>query len=102
MNGGQWGVVVEEHIQDLWNGLRWAVSRQVPAEGYEHAVALAYEMAVHHVPNHPKQPRSRSLFRMQDGSWLVHVQGATFSWHFRVSVAQYYGTFPGVPQADPA
>ena len=95
VSSGHWYVLIEEYIP-------YPRLSYVAAEGYEHALALAYDRAMNHVPHYPMRPRSRDLFRVQDGSWLVHVQGAVTQRNFRVSVAQFHGTFPGVPQANPA
>jgi hypothetical protein len=84
-------VVVEEHVQ-RWNVQRWEISKYFAANDHEHALFLARQTAEQHVPFHPKQPKSRTLLRLPDGSWMVHMMGTTTQWHFRVSVAEHYGT----------
>lgn len=99
MSTGAWHVVVEEHVDRVWQGLRWEISRCFAAGDHQQALTLAHQTAVHHVPKFPKAPESRTLFRLPDGAWLVHVRGPAGVWHFRVSVAEHYGTYPGEPQA---
>jgi hypothetical protein len=94
MIAGGWYVLVEESIQ-LWNEIGWGLSRYYPADDMEHAVGLAVQVAQTHQPRLPRWPQSRSLFRGPDGSWLVAVKGVTRHHTFRVTIAEYYGTFPG-------
>jgi hypothetical protein len=98
VNEGRWYVLVEEHVQHF-NYIRWDLSQAFPAPDMEQALQLAHHVALNHVGKHPRTPRSRALFRGPDGSWLVNVHGATTRFHFRVTVAEYYGTYPGVPSA---
>ena len=95
----EWSVVVEENVQQPMSDRRWEISRYFAAENYEHALFLAHQTAMYHLPQHPKDPQSRTLFRAPDGSWIVHVTGATTRFHFRVTIAQHYGDHPGKPPA---
>jgi hypothetical protein len=96
MNPLQWYVLVEENMGSS-QGLHWRMTRAYQAADVEHAVWLAQETALRHTPTNPRRPKSRALFRTQDGGWLVEVQGAMHSFQFRVTVAEYYGLFPGEP-----
>jgi hypothetical protein len=92
----QWYVVIEEFMA-VGNAYRYQVTQSYPATDVEHAMWLAQEAALRHKPKNPRWPKSRALFRTQDGGWLVEVEGATRSFQFRVTVAEYYGLFPGDP-----
>ena len=94
MNPLQWYVLVEENFS-TYNDRPWKISKKQPANDFEHALWLAQQLALYHQPQHPKWPQSRSLYRTQDGGWLVELPGATVGFHFRVSVVEYYGEFRG-------
>ena len=90
----QWYVVIEELV-GMGQGARTGTSSHIPARTYEEADQLARHCARHHRPRHPANVRSRSLYRVGDGSWLVVTKGLSGqSFQFRVSVAQWYGTYP--------
>jgi hypothetical protein len=94
----KWYVLVEENV-GYGENRNWQVTEMRPADDFEQALVSAEQTAQDHQPTHPSWPKSRSLFRTQDGGWLVTVEGATTTFHFRVSVAEYYGTFPRKPSA---
>jgi hypothetical protein len=98
MNPLHWCVLVEEYVTAI-NDRRVTITQMHPANDFEHALWLAQQTALYHQPSHPARPRSRSLFRTQDGGWVVQVTGAASTFHFRVSVTEYYGDFPGRPSA---
>lgn len=54
------------------------------AEARAHAERTAYEF----VPANPYSEQGRSVFRLDEDSYLVRVEGMMSSFHFRVSVAQ--------------
>jgi hypothetical protein len=98
MSSGPWYVLIEEQV-GYGGGIRWHLAHSIPASGPEHAAEMACHLAVNHLPTNPRMPKSRAVFRSPDGSWLVNVEGATMSFHFRVSIAEYFGIYPGNPSA---
>ena len=98
MSSQGWFVVVEEQA-GYAQGPYWHLVHSIPASGPEHAAELACHVAVNHVPEHPMSPKNRAVFRSPDGSWLVNVEGATMNFHFRVSIAEFFGIYPGKPSA---
>jgi hypothetical protein len=97
MNPLQWYVLVEENVSG-YNDRPWKISQRHAANDFEHALSMAQQVALSYQPEHPKWPKSRSVFRTRDGGWLVELSGATANFHFRVSVAEYCGEFPGEPR----
>ncbi|MFC4469544.1 hypothetical protein ACFPH6_34415 [Streptomyces xiangluensis] len=74
---------------------RWHLVTSEQVEGGRGAAeARAEELASRHVPQHiarhlkPGGRPHRSLFRMQDGTWLVRVKRSYEEAHFRVSVGE--------------
>lgn len=98
MNSGQWYVLIEEQV-GYGSGIRWHLAHSAPASGADHATEMARYAAFNHVPTNPRMPKNRAVFRSPDGSWLVNVEGATMSFHFRVSIAEFFGIHPGSPSA---
>jgi anti-sigma factor RsiW len=96
MNPLQWHVVIEEYVAG-GNAYLRQLTQSCPATDVEHAMWLAQEAALRYKPKNPRWPKSRALFRTQDGGWLVKVEGAMRTFQFRVTVAEYYGLFPGEP-----
>jgi hypothetical protein len=54
----------------------------------EQARAAAYDLALSFRPKHPFSPSGRTVWRKDPDSLLVIVQGATKSFHFRVTVVE--------------
>lgn len=54
----------------------------------ELARAAALELARDFSPRHPFSERGRTGFRVDDDNLIVHVQGATKTFHFRISVVE--------------
>jgi hypothetical protein len=94
---GHWYVLIEENA-GYGSGIRWQLTYAIPATGMEHAAELARHAAFNHMPENPRMPKERAVFRTPDGSWVVNVKGPTITCHFRVSIAEHYGVFPGKPQ----
>ncbi|WP_156753832.1 hypothetical protein [Actinokineospora pegani] len=94
-----WSVVVEANRQGNRDVSQWQVTHyeQVGtlAAAQDRALVLARGLR----PERPRNPRSRLVFRAQDGSLLVHIEGAVSSWHFRVSVLEFVGAFDSTGQA---
>jgi hypothetical protein len=88
----RWKVLIEEQLGG-GESRTWRLS-QVFDAGPERAgaLALAHRLAREYVPKHPWSPSRRDLFRAWDGCWLVRVKGATQTFHFRVTVAEYVET----------
>jgi len=91
-------VLVEEQV-GYGSGIRWHLAHSLPASDVEHAMELARYAAFNHVPTNPRVPKHRAVFRSADGSWLVNVQGVTMAFHFRVSIAEFFGSYAGNPSA---
>ncbi|HEX2806547.1 MAG TPA: hypothetical protein VHN80_10305 [Kineosporiaceae bacterium] len=54
----------------------------------EHARAGAVQFARTFKPKHPFSQQSRTMYRVSEDSLIVVVEGATKTFHFRVSVAE--------------
>jgi len=52
------------------------------------ARAAALKIARDFSPRHPFSERGRAAFRVDDDNLIVHVQGATKTFHFRISVVE--------------
>ncbi|WP_066361098.1 hypothetical protein [Herbidospora mongoliensis] len=84
----QWRVLIEENVGGPRNK-EWRISDiyQVKGERPE-ARSIAYELAVRHVPHHPMNLGSRSVYRISDDEYLTTIKGATEKYHYRVVVAE--------------
>lgn len=51
----------------------------------------AWDLAQRFEPHHPWNKGDRSVFKLGEGSFLVLVEGATKTFHFRVSVGELIG-----------
>jgi hypothetical protein len=102
VNTRQWYVLVEQNGGSAQAPL-WQLSHAQPAADFEDALTVAHQVALHHLPKTRMRRFSRSLFRTQDGGWLVLLEGTRLGWffrvHFRVLVAEYHGTFPQTSSA---
>ncbi|MFG2129029.1 hypothetical protein ACGFNV_14690 [Streptomyces sp. NPDC048751] len=101
-----WYVFLEEDAESFESletkGLflhRWhLVASQHVEAGRQAAEARARELADSHVPQHvakrlePRGRPHRSVFRMQDGTWLVRVRYGYAKTHFRVSMGELVRT----------
>jgi hypothetical protein len=54
----------------------------------EEARATALKLARTFQPRHPFSPKSRSVYRVDDDSYVVVIPGMTRTYHFRVTVAE--------------
>jgi hypothetical protein len=87
MDDARWWVVVEE-IRGMGEGREWKVSHVVPVGDQESARAEALRLAREFQPAYPWSPKSRKVLRLDDGSYLVIVEGRTSSFHFAVRVGE--------------
>lgn len=83
-----WWVLIEENMS-AGSTKEWRVSQTFPVEGDRGAArAKAEELARTHAPRHPMMPGERSVLKIGDDEWLTMVEGATVTYHFRVTVAE--------------
>ena len=92
--GPTWFVLVEE-TSGGGEYQTWSLADVWPAGGYEEAVQTARRLAFSYRPGRPRKPRLRSVFQSGDDCWIVVVEGAVSSGHFRVTVARWLGDGPG-------
>jgi hypothetical protein len=85
-----WSVLINEALSHLERDL----VQILPAASFEHAVSIAEWMAVNHKPTHPARPKRRDVFRTDDSTWVVQVQGATRAYYFTATIARWTGTYP--------
>nr|WP_052478271.1 hypothetical protein [Kibdelosporangium sp. MJ126-NF4]CEL17330.1 hypothetical protein [Kibdelosporangium sp. MJ126-NF4]CTQ91442.1 hypothetical protein [Kibdelosporangium sp. MJ126-NF4] len=84
---GQWAAVVEQS-QSGQAAYVWALGPIQVADSRDHARAVAAELARTYRPTHPRRLRRRTVFRHDDDSLFVILEGATSRYHLRVSVVQ--------------
>lgn len=88
-----WFVLLEE-TTGSGDGRVWSLTEVRPASSYDDAQRMAHELAATYQPRHPFSPRQRSVFQVGDDTWMALVEGATRSFHIRVSVARWLGDVP--------
>jgi sarcosine oxidase gamma subunit len=79
-----WHVLIFESAGRLGTELKRAI-RVGPDR--DEALVRAAKLAAEHRPDHPRLARRRQVFRTAPDSWTVKVQGAAWSFHFAVCVA---------------
>jgi hypothetical protein len=89
-----WFVLVEQ-TAGTGQGQRWSLTEVRPSGDYDEAVQAGRDLAFSLQPRHPMNPRRRSVFQSGDDCWTVLVEGATRSFHFRITVARWLGDAPG-------
>ncbi|MFL6141024.1 MAG: hypothetical protein ACJ72N_04000 [Labedaea sp.] len=89
-----WFVLLEETV-GTGDRRTWSLTEVRPSGGYDEAVRAGRDLAFSFQPRHPMNPRQRSVFQSGDDCWIVVVQGAIRSFHFRVTVARWLGDAPG-------
>lgn len=84
-----WQLVVEHHDKDRWSIELPPMSAAYTELGEARAAAavLAYEFT----PPDPLSPQRRRIFKLDDDSYLVVLDGAMSRFHFVVRVAQRVG-----------
>jgi hypothetical protein len=82
--------LVVEQSAGSGESMRWTVDLPPLFAGHtrEEARQAALRCARKMSPRHPWSERSRTVLRLHDDAYLVIVEGATKTFHFRVSVAQ--------------
>ncbi len=83
-------VVLIEQTVGSGETQRWGVPDapiRVPG-GRPAAQQMAAQLAANHKPRHPMMEQGRWVYRISDDQYLSVVQGATATFHFRVSVAE--------------
>ena len=87
MSHAQFAVLVEETVgQYLGRGLTQH-SLHPDREQARHAAA---DLARTYQPEHPRSPRSRTVYRHDHDNYTVVVQGRTRAFYFRVQVADVF------------
>nr|WP_062338345.1 hypothetical protein [Herbidospora sakaeratensis] len=83
-----WRVLIEENVGNTTRQ-EWRVSDIYEVKGERaEARSIAYELAVRHQPEHPMNPRTRSVYRISEDEYLTTVKGMTKKYHYRVVVAE--------------
>jgi hypothetical protein len=88
-----WYALVEENT--FMSGITagdtyaWRVSQMIPLPPGADPAELAKDVAFRFQPVRPSMPRRRSVFRINDESFLVRIEGATSVHHFRVTMAEH-------------
>ncbi len=67
----------------------WRLSQMIPLPAGADPAALAKDVAFRFQPVRPARPKRRSVFRINDESFLVRIEGATTVHHFRVTMAEH-------------
>jgi hypothetical protein len=88
-----WFVLVEE-TTGSGDSRMWSLTEVRPATSYEDAQRQAHDLVFTFSPRHPFSPRQRSVFQIGDDTWVALVEGATKSFHIRVSVSRWLGDVP--------
>ncbi|NUT06497.1 MAG: hypothetical protein HOV76_23765 [Hamadaea sp.] len=84
---GNWYALIEENSGG-GDSAKWRLTKtRVLGPDRATALELAAETAATHRPVHPAQEKGRQVFRLGDDTWIVVVEGAMSTWHFRVTVA---------------
>lgn len=86
-----WSVIINETAQGY---LGREIVQVLPADSFEHAVSVAEWVAVNHKPRHPMNVKRRDVFRSDDNSWVVQIQGSTRAYYFTATIARWTGTYP--------
>lgn len=89
--GAVYAVVVEQQT-GTGESMVWRVDPQPfvlpPGSARTEAQEIALDMARTFQPNHPWNKGRRTVLRLGPDAYLVLVEGATKTFHFRVSVAE--------------
>jgi hypothetical protein len=88
-----WFYLLVEQLTGSGEAAVWRIEpAPIPAgASRQDARAAALDLARTFRPKHPFSPRSRGVFRVDDDTLMVIVEGATKTFHFRVTVAEYLG-----------
>lgn len=87
-NQAEWWIVVLETVS-IGDGKRWGVGYEARYEGEFADIAAAAEaLAWEHRPQHPMRPQDRRVYRVDDRTWLVVVEGRIAIEPFEVRVVQ--------------
>lgn len=83
-------VLIVEQLTGAGETAVWRVDpAPIPAGSLrEHARAAALKLARSFQPRHPMSPRARTVYRVNDDTLIVLVEGMTKTFHFRISVAE--------------
>src|SRR5882762_274776 len=82
-----WYVLIEETI-GAGEGQRWSLTKILEFDHRADALKKAVDMAKDYQPRHPTMERRRKIFRVGEDTWVVWLEGATRSYHLRISVAR--------------
>jgi hypothetical protein len=88
----RWKVMVEENLGSGENK-RWMVSRVDTAPDRETAREMARTLVLSHSPQHPFSQKERSVYAAPGDIWVVTIPGAMDTFHFRVTVVEWLGTW---------
>ncbi|HEY6797810.1 MAG TPA: hypothetical protein VI248_24300 [Kineosporiaceae bacterium] len=81
---------IVEQLTGSGDSMTWRVDPEPIPAGHsrEEARAAALHLARTFQPRHPFSPKDRTIFRVDEDSYLVVVVGLTRTFHFRVTVAE--------------
>jgi hypothetical protein len=88
--GGRGFALIVEQLTGSGESVIWRVEPAPIPAGRTRAEArqAAAHLARTFQPRHPFSPRDRAVYRVDDDSYVVVVEGMTKRFHFRVSVAE--------------
>lgn len=94
-----WYALVEENaMMSGWtrgDAYTWRLTQMIPLPPGSSVADLARDVAIRFVSDRPAMPQRRSVFRINELTYLVRVEGATSTHHFRVTVAEHVAEFDG-------
>lgn len=87
-SSGVFAILIEETVGGAQE-MRWGIAEPGRFRGdRSQAQQAAAELALSYTPRHPMMEQSREVFQLSADAYLVRVEGATATFHFRVSVAE--------------
>ncbi len=82
-----WYVLIEETVGG-GDSQRWSLTTIRRFADRDEALWHAADFARTYQPRHPAMPRNRRVFKIGEDSWVVYIEGAMRTYHFRIFVAQ--------------
>jgi hypothetical protein len=95
----RWYALVEENSAIggmTWGDTyAWRLTEMVPLPPGVSPEELAKDVAFRFQPARPSLPKRRSVFRIDDHSFMVRIEGAASVHHYRVTMAEHVAEFDG-------
>ncbi|NUT35634.1 MAG: hypothetical protein HOV79_21480 [Hamadaea sp.] len=84
---GNWYALIEE-TSGGGEAAKWRLTKtRGLGPDRANALEMAAEMAAAHKPEYPWQEKGRQVFRQGEDTWIVVVEGAKSTYHFRITLA---------------